>query len=85
MAAGQLICATAITLAMVPMLGWPSPQWEPAPILAVLGAFGTGIAYVLNYQIITDDGPTAASIVVYLLPVVAVILGMSVLGERPEL
>jgi drug/metabolite transporter (DMT)-like permease len=46
--------------------------------------FGTGIAYVLNYRIITDDGPTAASIVVYLLPVVAVILGMAVLGERPE-
>lgn len=87
MAAGQLICATAITLAMVPMLGWSSPQWDAAPVLAVivLGAFGTGIAYVLNYRIITDDGPTAASIVVYLLPVVAVILGMAVLGERPEL
>jgi drug/metabolite transporter (DMT)-like permease len=87
MAAGQLICATAITLAVVPMIGWPSPQWELGPVLAVgvLGAFGTGIAYVLNYRIITDDGPTAASIVVYLLPVVAVILGMVVLGERPEL
>ncbi|WP_081687292.1 DMT family transporter [Glycomyces tenuis] len=85
MAAGQLICATAITLIMVPILGWPSSQWDLGPILAIcaLGAFGTGIAYVLNYRIITDDGPTAASIVVYLLPVVAVVLGMVFLGEHP--
>jgi drug/metabolite transporter (DMT)-like permease len=86
MAAGQLICATAITLAFTPALGWSSPTWELGPVLAVciLGALGTGIAYLLNYRIITDDGPAAASIVVYLLPVVAVVLGMAVLGERPE-
>ncbi|GAB3646052.1 DMT family transporter [Glycomyces tarimensis] len=86
MAAGQLVCASAVTLAVVPLFGWPSPNWEPGPILAiaVLGVFGTGIAYILNYRIITDDGPTAASIVVYLLPVVAVILGVVALGERPE-
>ncbi|MEV3938722.1 DMT family transporter [Glycomyces sp. NPDC049804] len=87
MAAGQLVCATAITAVAVPFLGWPAPQWEVGPILAVaiLGVLGTGLAYLLNYRIIVDDGPTAASIVVYLLPVVAVMLGMLVLGERPEL
>jgi drug/metabolite transporter (DMT)-like permease len=42
---------------------------------------GAGIAYALNYQIITSDGATAASAVTYLLPVVAVILGVAVLGE----
>ena len=86
MAAGQLVCATAITLGLAPLLGWSTPQLEPGPILAVvvLGAFGTGIAYILNYRIITDDGPTAASIVVYLLPVMAVTLGVVALGERPE-
>jgi drug/metabolite transporter (DMT)-like permease len=86
MAAGQLICATAITLAFTPALGWSSPIWELGPVLAVsiLGDLGTGITYLLNYRIITDDGPAAASIVVYLLPVVAVVLGMAVLGARPE-
>jgi drug/metabolite transporter (DMT)-like permease len=59
-------------------------ELKPVLAIVVLGAFGTGIAYVLNYRIITDDGPTAASTVVYLLPVVAVVLGMAVLGERPE-
>ena len=45
------------------------------------GALGTGIAYVLNYRIIQDEGPIAASVVTYLLPIVAVILGWAVLRE----
>jgi drug/metabolite transporter (DMT)-like permease len=42
---------------------------------------GTGFAYVLNYQIITSEGATIASTVTYLLPVVAIVLGVLVLGE----
>ncbi|HEY5985256.1 MAG TPA: DMT family transporter, partial [Streptosporangiaceae bacterium] len=38
-------------------------------------------AYVLNYRLIADEGPTAASTVTYLLPVVALTLGIVVLGE----
>ena len=49
--------------------------------LAVLGIVGTGFAYVLNYQIITSEGATVASTVTYLLPVVAIVLGVLVLGE----
>ena len=40
-----------------------------------------GFAYVLNYQIITSEGATVASTVTYLLPVVAIVLGVLVLGE----
>jgi drug/metabolite transporter (DMT)-like permease len=36
---------------------------------------------VLNYRIITDDGPVLASTVTYLLPVVAVLAGLVVLDE----
>lgn len=50
--------------------------------MAILGQIGTGAAYVLNYQIITSEGATVASTVTYLLPVVALILGLLVLGER---
>jgi drug/metabolite transporter (DMT)-like permease len=49
--------------------------------VAVLGIVGTGFAYVLNYQIITSEGATVASTVTYLLPVVAIVLGVLVLGE----
>jgi len=51
-----------------------------ASVLA-LGVLGTGIAYVLNYRLIEDDGATAASTVNYLLPIVAVALGIVVLSE----
>lgn len=87
MAAGQLICATVLSFALVPFFGWPTPRLEVAPVLAVLvlGVLGTGLAYLLNYRIITDDGPTAASVVVYLLPVVSVLLGALALGERLEI
>ena len=49
---------------------------------AVLGIGGTGFAYVLNHQIITSDGATVASTVTYLLPVVAIVLGVLVLNEQ---
>ena len=49
--------------------------------LVILGVLGTGVAYVLNYQIITNEGATTASTVTYLLPVVAIVLGLLVLNE----
>lgn len=49
--------------------------------VVVLGVFGTGVAYVLNYRLIADEGATAASTVTYLLPIVAVLLGLAVLAE----
>ena len=54
---------------------------ESVAALAVLGIIGTGCAYVLNYQIITSEGATVASTVTYLLPVVAIVLGVLVLNE----
>lgn len=87
MATGQLVCATGLTLLATPFLGWDPPEWRADAVasVAILGALGTGIAYILNYRIITDDGATAASIVVYLLPVVAVAVGMIVLSEPLQL
>jgi drug/metabolite transporter (DMT)-like permease len=66
-----------------PFGGLAAPIWRPDAIsaLVLLGVIGTGIAYVINYRIITDDGPVLASTVTYLLPVVAVILGALVLSE----
>ncbi len=46
-----------------------------------LGAVGTGFAYLVFFRLLTGWGPTRASLVAYLLPVVAVTLGVVVLGE----
>lgn len=49
--------------------------------VTILDLAGAGAVYVLNYQIITAEGATAASTVTYLLPVFAIILGVTVLSE----
>ena len=52
--------------------------------VVLLGVLGTGLAYVLNYRIIADLGATKASLVTYLIPVVAVVVGIVVLDEPFE-
>ncbi len=49
-----------------------------------LGAIGTGFAYLVFFRLLTGWGPTRASLVAYLLPVVAVVLGVVVLGEAVD-
>lgn len=52
--------------------------------VALLGVVGTGIAFALNYRVIGELGATRASLVTYLVPVVAVIVGVVVLSEPFE-
>ena len=78
------VVAAAVMLAIaleVSGVQTPHVTAESVAAIAVLGIIGTGFAYVLNYQIITSDGATVASTVTYLLPVVAIVLGVLVLGE----
>lgn len=81
---GQMI-AGAVLLATVA----PAVAREPIVLttsvvtsVIILGVLGTGFAYVLNYQLIADEGATAASTVTYLLPLVAGVLGLMILSER---
>lgn len=84
LSATQLAAATAWTVLAVPFDGLAVPQWRVDAVasLLVLGVLGTGAAYVLNYRLIQDEGPTAASTTTYLLPVVAVVLGALVVNEH---
>jgi drug/metabolite transporter (DMT)-like permease len=83
LSACQLGTASAWLAIALPVSGVQAPHLtaESVAALAVLGIIGTGFAYVLNYQIITSEGATVASTVTYLLPVVAIVLGVLVLGE----
>ncbi len=80
--AAQLVIATAILGMTLPISASP-PQPSPTAIVAVLilGVLGTGLALVINFMLITTEGPTSASVVTYLLPAVAVALGALVLAE----
>ncbi|SCL14033.1 DMT family transporter [Micromonospora inyonensis] len=83
LSASQLGAATALLALAMPFAGLEPPVWRVDAVfsLLVLGVLGTGVAYVLNYRIISDEGPTAASVVAYLLPIVAVLLGWLVVDE----
>jgi len=83
LSACQLMVAAVQLAAVLAVTGAPAPQLtvESVAALAVLGIIGTGFAYVLNYQIITSEGATVASTVTYLLPVVAIVLGVLILNE----
>jgi len=83
LAAAQLLAATVLMAGTVPVAGL-SPVDLSLPAVSavlVLGVGGTGLAYLLLYRIISDDGPVAASTVTYLLPVVAITLGGLLLEE----
>ncbi len=83
LSACQLLAASIMLAIALAVAGAPAPHVteESVAAIAVLGIIGTGFAYVLNYQIITSEGATVASTVTYLLPVVAILLGVLVLGE----
>ncbi|MFF1611889.1 DMT family transporter [Amycolatopsis sp. NPDC058278] len=82
LSAAQLMTATALTALALPVAS-TAPHLTLTAVVAVtiLGVFGTGITFYLNYRLIADEGPTAAATVGYLLPVVSVALGALFLGE----
>ena len=49
--------------------------------LGALGILGTGVAYILNFDIVRHASATVASSVTYLTPVFAVVVGVAFLGE----
>jgi drug/metabolite transporter (DMT)-like permease len=83
LAASQLTAATVLLALTAPITARQPVMLTAAVTVSVLalGLLGTGAAYVLNYRLIADEGPTAASTVTYLLPVVALTLGIVVLEE----
>lgn len=54
----------------------------PAVAVLVLGVIGTGIAFALMATLVGNVGGTRASFVTYLIPLVALALGATVMGEQ---
>lgn len=87
-ASGQVLSAFALTLPAA-LLFEPFPTGDAlsgdvvGAVLA-LGTFGTGAAFLVFYVLIARVGATNATMVTYLIPIVAVIAGAVVLHERLE-
>jgi drug/metabolite transporter (DMT)-like permease len=80
---GQMAAGAVLLVLATPMVARSPVTLTPTVIASVLvlGILGTGVAYVLNYRLIADEGAIAASTVTYLIPVVAVVLGALILNE----
>ncbi|WP_431779718.1 DMT family transporter [Microbacterium aurantiacum] len=75
--------AAAIMVALTPVVAL-SPLQPDVPVLIsvlLLGCLGTGIAYIWSQNTVRAWGPTRASTVTYITPVVGVALGILILGE----
>ncbi|WP_199441912.1 EamA family transporter [Umezawaea beigongshangensis] len=79
----QLLAGGALIAVTVPVGGLQPVHLDAGALIAVgiLGVFGTGAAFIINNRLIADEGPTNATTVGYLLPVVSVLLGAAFLGE----
>jgi drug/metabolite transporter (DMT)-like permease len=75
--------AMAITIPFG-LTGLGESRFELVPVLAILalGVLGTGVAYILIGGLAGRVGATRASISTYLIPVVAILLGVIVLSEN---
>lgn len=58
---------------------WAAPSLVP---VAALGVVGTGLAYWIMATLVGRVGPVRASFITYLIPVVSLILGVAVRGDR---
>ena len=69
------------------LVGLPesSFEWKPVGAVIVLGALGTGLAFVAAGTLMGRVGATRGSIVAYLIPVVALALGVVLRDEHVEL
>ncbi|MCC6479966.1 MAG: EamA family transporter [Sphingomonadaceae bacterium] len=85
-ATGQTLVAA---LMLVPVVAFVDQPWTMAPprldaTLAgiTLALFSTALAYTLYFRLIDRSGASNAQLVAFLMPILAVILGIAFLGEH---
>jgi drug/metabolite transporter (DMT)-like permease len=60
----------------------PMPSWSAVGALLLLAVLSTALAFVLYYRVMEITGATTLSMVTYMIPIVATILGVVVLHEQ---
>lgn len=79
------LAVASFVLAPFALLDVPdaAPSAEAIVAIVVLGLLCTAAAFVLFGGLLLEVGPGRAAVITYVAPVVAVALGVAVLGERP--
>ncbi|MFS0733407.1 DMT family transporter [Microbacterium sp. 1P10UB] len=73
----------AVMVVLTPAIALGPVSLTPPVVLSMiaLGCLGTGVVYIWNQNTLRAWGPTRASTVTYITPIVGVALGMTILGE----
>lgn len=88
-AAGQLVCTTLMIIPLTLLVD--KPWLLPVPDMSVLGALlglallSTALAYIIYFRLLSTVGATNSSLVTFLIPVSAILLGTLILGEQLEI
>lgn len=87
-AAGQVTASTVILVPFVLLIDepfqLPMPGLEIWASLLALAVFSAALAYILYFKILSVAGATNLTLVTFLIPISAILLGYMVLGERLE-
>lgn len=83
---GQLLCCAAVMMPLAFIFEQPL-SLRPGPVsigaIVLLGTLCTALAYFIYFRLLRVAGPTNASLVTQLNPVMAMLLGFLFLGEVP--
>jgi drug/metabolite transporter (DMT)-like permease len=80
----------AFVIVAVLAVAFESPVHLPADAQALvavvwLGVFGSALAYLIYFRLVHVLGPTRLSLTTYVMPIVAIALGIAVRGERLDI
>jgi drug/metabolite transporter (DMT)-like permease len=80
----RMLALATVWTAPFGLWGLGDSRWELRPVLAVafIGAVGTGLAFVVMGTLVGRVGATRASLITYLIPVVALGLGVAVQDDQ---
>ncbi len=78
--------AVAMSFVSISFEGLPSLDYSPKVwgAVTVLAIFSTAIAYIILFKLLKRAGPSTTSLNTFIIPVVGIILGISLMGESLE-
>jgi drug/metabolite transporter (DMT)-like permease len=81
---GVSLALCSLVYAPVALIEWPHAAIGPNVVaaVAVLAVVCTAIAFLLFFALIAETGPVRATVITYVNPAIAAILGVAVLRER---
>ncbi|HSG18132.1 MAG TPA: EamA family transporter [Anaerolineae bacterium] len=83
---GQMVLSTLFLLPLAMVIdqpfNQPTPSRQAIGAVVALAVFGTALAFIVYYRLLKSAPASYVSMVTYLVPVIGILLGVVILGER---